>query len=209
MRSRSMFTLVVVLTLLVAASASAQSSTETVTVQATVASVIEFNVTSDGTPTGSQVFDFGSVDALGQSAGNADTVTPDPTGFATYVKNGAFLWNFRSAPRGAGTITTAAGASTKTVGTDFTPDAVGRTSMALGQLSVRFTRTSANGTGTLTGAFTALTAAAQNWLTGATIGSGNGPLGGQAGAVDLQLTVDDLDQVETNEWQITFTANIT
>jgi hypothetical protein len=204
MRSRFTFSLFVVVAVLVSASAFAQ---ETITVRANVVSVVEFNVSVDGTALGSQLFDFGNVDALGINLGNADTVTPDAVlPQAVYVKNNAFLWNIRSAPRGTGEVTSTA---SKTAGTDIVPDAVGRTSMALNQLRIRWERTSANTSGTVTSAYTALTGGPQTWLTGATVGSGAGALGSQSGDVDLELTVDDLDQVELNEWQIVFTANVT
>ena len=192
MRS-SMKSLFVVMAVLVSTSAFGQS-TEVVTVNATVASVLEFTVTH---PVNGQTYNFGTVDALGVSANPLPQVFDPIAGTNTYTANDAFIWFVRAAPRGTGAISST------------TAKAGG---MAIGDLSVKLDRAGfggANVSGTLTTAFTPLTAAAQNWLTAATIGAGNGALGAEGGTVDLELTVDDLDPVGVNTWTITFTANVT
>ena len=194
------------LLLLVASTLSAQTATQTVRVQAAVASVLVFTV-DNGNGVTTQDFNFGTVDAAGTSPGNPPRVSA-PTvdtvnGTATYEAVGAFNWAVRSAPRSNVTITSTA---SKSAGTIIIPDPVGRMSMSLGQLQMKWVRTIGTG-GTVTTAYTPMGAGPQTWLNAATVGTGTGgPAPRSSGTIDLQLTVDDLDFAESNEWTIVFTA---
>lgn len=195
-----------IILLLVASTVSAQTATQTVRVQALVASVLEFTV-DNGNGATTQDFNFGTVDAAGINPGNAPRVSAPSidtvNGTATYEAVGAFNWVVRSAPRSSVTITST---SSKSAGTSTTPDLVGRTSMSLGQLQMKWVRTIGVG-GTITTAYTSMGAGPQTWVNGATVGTGSGgPAPRNSGSIDLRLTVDDLDFAEANEWTIVFTA---
>ena len=204
--SRAIGVFFAILLLFVAPTVSAQTATQTVRVQAAVASVLEFTV-DNGNGATTQDFNFGTVDAAGINPGNAPRVSAPSVdtvnGTATYEAVGAFNWAVRSAPRSSVTITSTA---SKSAGTITSPDPVGRMSMGLGQLEMKWVRTIGTG-GTITTAYTSMGAGAQTWVNGATVGTGSGgPAPRSSGSIDLRLTVDDLDFAEANEWTIVFTA---
>ena len=205
--NRSKFVLFAVVLCLFASVVSAQ--TQTVRVQAAVTSVLTFTV-NNGNGATAQDFNFGTVDAAGTNPGNSPRVSAPVVdgvnGTATYDAVAAFNWEVRSAPRSSVTITSTA---SKTAGNTGVADAVGRTSMALSQLQMRWARALGNG-GTVTTTFTGLAFGPQTWLNGATVGTGSGgPFPLNNGTIDLRLTVDDVDLAESNEWTIVFTATST
>lgn len=186
--------------LLVAASVGAQPATQAVTVTAGVTGIFEFIVV-DGCTCGT-AFDFGDVDAVGNTTGTSVATVDDANNRTTYLQEAAFVWLLASAPVRTVAVTSTA---TKTVGTTGA-DALGRLSIPLSNLEMawgRFTGTS----GTATTALTSMTAGPQTWLTGADVGVGFGAIRPiQTGFIDLRLTVTDLHLIEANEWEIEFTA---
>lgn len=198
LKHRSIFILAA-LSILVATAAMAQPATQTVTVTAGVTGIFEFTVDDGALGT---VYDFGDVDAIGTTTGTA-VATPDlANNRTTYLADSAFVWSIRSAPTRTVEVTSTA---TKTVGTTGA-DALGRLSIPLGNLEMAWGRTTGS-SGTVTTAFTSLTAGPQTWLTGADIGVGGGGVRpAQDGDIDLRLTVNDLHLIEANEWEIEFTA---
>lgn len=195
--------IVVLFSLLVCTTAFAQAS-QTVRVQAAVASVLEFTI-DNGNGATPQIFNFGVVDATGTNPGNGPRVSAPVVdlvnGTASYAATGAFNWAVRSAPRSTVTITSTA---SKTAGTTTVPDAVGRTSMSLGQLEMAWIASLT--AATVTNTFTAMSAGPQTWLNGPVGTGAGGPAPRSNGTIDLRLTVDDLDLAEANEWTIVFTA---
>lgn len=171
---------------------------DTVTITAAVQSVVVFTV---DTPLGAATFDFGNVDAVGGGTYNVGLLVSPGAGSTTYTATGAFEWELRSAPRSNADVTSTA---SKTVGGTTTPDGLGRSSMALGQLEMEWNRTLGNGT--VTAGFTPI-GATNLWIDNAVVGNGNGgPAPRNEGTINLRLTVDDTDFAEANEWTIVFTA---
>ena len=187
-------------------SASLSAQTQTVKVQAAVQSVLVFTI-DNGNGSTPQIFNFGNVDAAGTNLGNAPRVSAPVVnavaGTATYNAIGAFNWAVRSAPRSTVTITSTA---SKSAGTTNVADSIGRTSMSLGQLQMRWLAIAPTVATTITSTFTSMTGGPQTWYVGP-VGTGTAPAAPRAnGTIDLSLTVDDFDLVEANEWTIVFTA---